>query len=75
MNERERKQIIGLANRLYEIREELGYNVADMCYVLDLEREEYIRLEIGDPNYSLLIYEALLDLMETYLEEAKKLRG
>ena len=75
MNERERKQIIGLANRLYEIREELGYNVADMCYVLDLEREEYIRFEIGDPNYSLLIYEALLDLMETYLEEAKKLRG
>lgn len=75
MNERKHKQIIGIADRLREIREELGYNVADMCYVLDLEPEEYISLETGDPDYSLLIYEALLDLMETYLEEAKKLRG
>lgn len=75
MNEREHKQIIGLADRLYEIREELGYNVADMCYVLDLEPLEYISLETGDPDYSLLIYEVLLYFMETYLEEAKKLRG
>lgn len=75
MNERKHKQIIGIADRLREIREELGYNVSDMCYALYLEREEYIRLETGDPNYSLLIYETLLDLMETYLEEAKKLRG
>lgn len=72
MNEKH-KQII--ADRLYEIREELGYNVADMCHVLDLEPEEYISLETGDSKYILLIYEVLLDLMETYLEEAKKARG
>lgn len=72
MNEKH-KQII--ADRLYEIREELGYNVADMCHVLDLEPEEYISLETGDPKYILLVYEVLLDFMETYLEEAKKLRG